>query len=327
MLFLSRRQPPAPPPPELISWPLPILTALVIVITTVYFRPIVKALLGRDGRVALTRQTAYACMPCYTSFLLLCHFALSAAGYPRSSPLPEPNSSSVMLQLVLISPVIGFGLLLVSEVFSWLFISVLGPATEYAYFRHPIMGVHATTLTFYVLTYTHGAVTLEDRFGRPLYPVRYVHWFVSVSSLGHSVYLLLEQMSGPKPRGLDATLVHFLTAAPLCFATGFLASYTAAFWPAMAWCAASFVAFWYMQQLMLRMIYMGETHPAIIKGGNAPQFTAIRVAILIVWHGFPVVWVVAAADRVTPVIEHALYVGCDLLAKYLILFVSLASIR
>jgi len=153
--------------------------------------------------------------------------------------------------------------------------------------------------------------------------VRYVHWFLSVSSLGQSVYMLLNTYMRA-PEWLPEAVVRYSLAVPVCFGTGFLASYTTALVPALAWLATSFSAFWYMLRVMLRMLRVGEAKGA--KTGNAPQFVAIRIAIVFVWHGFTIVWLLAAADWVTPLMEHALYISCDLCAKYLILFVCIASI-
>ena len=166
---------------------------------------------------------------------------------------------------------------------------------------------------------------MEDRFGRPFYPVRSVMWTVSVSSLGLAVNMLLEEMPGSPKAKLHDALVHYLIAVPACFVTGFLASWQRSFWPAMMWLALSFVAFWYMLGLMVWMLRVGETHPMIRRGGNAPQFRVLQVVILVVWHIFPAIWVFAAAGWITPLVEHACYVGNDLIAKYLILFVTIAS--
>ena len=76
-----------------------------------------------------------------------------------------------------------------------------------------------------------------------------------------------------------------------------------------------------------RRRHIGQTHPVVRHGGNAPQFMVIRCTVAVVWHGFPAVWLLAAADAISPLAEYALYVVCDLMAKYLILFVSIASIE
>jgi len=297
-----------------------LICTLLVIISAWY----IKHLLQRPYPT-LNKNNAYLCFPCYTGLLLLFHLGLWGIGYELESPLPADLAyDNPLLFLFLLSPVIGFGLLLISEFLSWLFTSVLGPARCYAHFRHPIMAVHGSTLLFYILAYAHGAVALQDRFGRPLYPVRYVHWFLSVSSLGQSVYMLLNTYAGA-PAWLPSALVRYLLAVPVCFGAGFLASYTTAFAPAMAWLALSFAAFWYMLWVMLRMLRLGEAKG--VATGNAPQFVAIRIAIGLVWHGFTIVWLLAAADWVTPLTEHGLYIVCDLCAKYLILFVSIASIN
>lgn len=243
---------------------------------------------------------------------------------PIPAGLAQENPS---LAAFLIAPLIGFSLLAVSEFLSWFFVSVLGPATKFAHLRQPVLAVHATTALFYIICYTSGTTVLEDRFGRPVYPLRSVMWTVSVSSLGLAVNMLLGEMPGSPKVELHDALVHYLIAVPVCFLTGFLASWQRSFWPAMVWLALSFLAFWYMLALMVWMLRVGETRPMVKRGGNAPQFKALQVVIIIVWHVFPTIWLVAAANWITPLMEHACYVGTDLVAKYLILFVSIASME
>jgi len=318
-----------PPPPEFEKPPFQsglLLGTVLFLLALQYLGAILRSLRQPGSSVALlNKDNSYLCMPCYTGVLLLFHLALIGAGYELQSPLPAGlPATNPLLFLYMVSPVVGFGLLLFSEFLSWLFTSVLGPARRYAYFRHPIMAVHASTLLFYVLSYSQGAVALQDRFGRPLYPVRYVHWFLSVSSLGQSVYMLLVNLPN-SPHWLSDVLMRYMLAVPMCFVSGFVASYSDALLLSMACLAISFAAFWYMLTLMLRMLRVGEL--ASVATGNAPQFVAIRITITIVWHGFTVVWLLAAADYITPLTEHALYIACDFMAKYLILFVSIASIN
>ena len=46
----------------------------------------------------------------------------------------------------------------------------------------------------------------------------------------------------------------------------------------------------------------------------------------VVWHIFPIVWVVAAAQLISPEEEHAAYVLGDLSAKYMLLFVYITRV-
>jgi len=226
----------------------------------------------------------------------------------------------------MLAPVIGFGLLFISEVVTFVFISILGPGTRYEHFRHPVMAVHATAVLFYLILYVPGSLALEDRFGRPLYPLRYFFWFVSVSSLGQSVFMLVEALPGHQTREkeLDNMLARYLVAVPVCFGTGFLSSWIMAPVPALFWLSLSFGGFWYMLHHILMMLGVAETHPMVVKDGNALQFRVIRYTLIIVWHGFPIIWMLAAADYISVITEHAFYVANDLVAKYLILFVCLA---
>ena len=293
-----------------------------------YVVRLVQPLLDKRGKHCrgLTRRSSFYCLPAFTTLLVLFDVSLDLVG-PRSSPIPEylPKENPTHAAF-LIAPLIGFSLLAISEFLSWFFVSVIGPASKFAHLRQPVLAVHATTALFYIICYTRGTTVMEDRFGRPLYPLRSVMWSVSVSSLGLSVHMLLESMPAPRKPKLHDALVHYLIAVPVCFVTGFMSSWQRAFWPAMAWLALSFAAMWYMIGLILWMLRVGETHPMVKRGGNAMQFRVLQVVIFIVWHVFSIIWLVAAADWISPLTEHTCYVANDLFAKYLILFVSIASI-
>ena len=248
MRWFRKQVSPPPPPPEPSALPGQLANGLLVVIAIFYLSVLVMALQDRT-RVRMTKRSAKLCVPGYCSLLLLVHTALGAwSGATSCSPLePDMLATSPVLAVYFIAPVIGFGLLFISEAVTFVFISILGPGTKYEHFRHPVMAVHATAFLFYVLMYTSpGGVALEDRFGRPLYPLRYVMWFVSVSSLGQSVFMLAEALPGYQTREskLHKRLVHYLLAVPGCFGTGFLSSWIRAPVPALMWLMLSFAAFW-----------------------------------------------------------------------------------
>jgi len=320
----------APPQPQP-NYLGPVLVVALISVTVLYLQIVSKPLWAPSRKISLSSRSTPYCLPCYTGLLLLSHYALANSGLPCGSPLPDDLAiTAPYLAIYMIAPLVGFGLLFVSEVLSWVFVSWLGPGSRYQHFRQPIMAVHACTFLHYFLSYVgQGAVQITDRFGRPLYPVRYVMWFVSVSSLGHSVFMLLDAMpqESAQTERLHALLVRYLLAVPVCFGCGFMASWLTGTAAALANLALSFLAFWYLLADMLRMLRIGQAHPLIVSGGNQNQFAAIRVLIVVVWHGFTVIWLLAAADLITPLAEHGLYVLNDLMAKYMILFVSIASVK
>ena len=252
---LRRLHPPPPPPPPPPTQPhLLALTCCVILAcaSAKYLWTIIQPLRfpGSSRLIALSRRNAFLCVPCYPGFLLLFHHALTLTEGAQTSPIPEGIAQTrPLLAIYLVTPLAGFGLLFISEFLSWIFTCCLGPVTKYAYFRHPVMAVHASAGVFYFLSYLCGSVTLEDRFGRPLYPLRYVMWFVSVSSLGQSVYMLLDAMPGNteyQMRVLHTRLARYLLAVPVCFGAGFFASWERNLNGSMLWLALSFAGFWYM---------------------------------------------------------------------------------
>lgn len=83
-------------------------------------------------------------------------------------------------------PTTAFALLLTSEVISYMFCAV-GPTRHFAYLRVPAMVVHAAALLYYIWVPFAGVCTYTDAFGRPLHPMRYVMWTVSVTLMTTSV--------------------------------------------------------------------------------------------------------------------------------------------
>ena len=127
------------------------------------------------------------------------------------APLTQ-HSTNLASSLAIALPVSAFGLLLFSEAASWLF-SMLAPTRTYASLRHPVLCVHTMTLLYYLVEPSTAECIMcaasrgclapvsnqrqhpngvrarcfrlrrEDAFGRPLYPLRYVMWTVSVSCM------------------------------------------------------------------------------------------------------------------------------------------------
>ena len=70
--------------------------------------------------------------------------------------------------------------------------SLAAPEVVFAYLRHPVMAVHAASLSYYVREFAVAQPAMTDAFGRQVYPLRYVLWCGSVSSMLISVYYVVE---------------------------------------------------------------------------------------------------------------------------------------
>jgi hypothetical protein len=100
-------------------------------------------------------------------------------------------------------PVTAFSLLTIAELTVFLF-NAIGPTAVYAYLRVPAMSVHGTTLLYYLWENSMEAGTglREDVFGRPLYPLRYVMWTLSVSKCAWQD--MSKNLARAPPAGLPA---------------------------------------------------------------------------------------------------------------------------
>jgi bacteriorhodopsin len=311
------------PPP-----PFPLLLILVYAVWLSYLVLAKRRILMREPH---RLDQLWKCWPMTLFAYLTSQYDLQpmAMGGPR-------DLSDSYRSLVFAMPIAGFGLLLVSELFTWLFAS-LGPARAFANLRHPVMSVHLITFLYYVFEPGTESCIMWDAFGRPLHPLRYVMWTISVSAMCLSLFLIVENIlqQSKESRSLSREQLRdkLINALLYCYGTfvlGFLGSRLAASGTLMPnyglFCAST--AFFYMMLYELTsMLSHVIRSPRIVQAGTAPQFHAIRAAVVITWHIFPVVWLLGAFNVITVFQEHAGYVICDMCAKYLLLFVYISHVN
>ena len=343
---LPWQSPPAPPPAA------PTL-ALPPVTLSIYAVILATLLLAKFGHIVQNPNrldSLWLVWPIGTVIFSVAHRELST-GYANWKELENPAHS-----LVYALPIAGFALLLISEMVTWLF-SCLGPRRAFAPLRHPVMCVHMISLTYYWCEPTVQDLPL-DAFGRPLHPLRYIMWTISVSSMCFSLYLVTTNVLQPKEQRtaqeLRSMLIDSLIGCYLTFVLGFLGSFvkvrdmparltpppcarvfcgrdlTACDWLAqidgnvtpnvLLFCLSSLGFYLMLLRLtsMLRKVYRDER---VIRRGMAAQFQAISFAVTFVWHIFPVIWLLGAFNLISIFEEHIGYILCDLCAKYLLLFV------
>ena len=206
------------PPP-----PFPLLLILVYAVWLSYLVLAKRRILMREPH---RLDQLWKCWPMTLFAYLTSQYDLQpmAMGGPR-------DLSDSYRSLVFAMPIAGFGLLLLSEAVAWLFAS-LGPKRAFANLRHPVMAVHMVTFLYYsfepgtescVMYASRHAnypgfpcrhhfdgrrvpcpsvdnpaarprVTRWDAFGRPLHPLRYVMWTISVSAMCLSLFLIVENI-------------------------------------------------------------------------------------------------------------------------------------
>jgi len=270
--------------------------------------------------------------------VMACAFLLvesrSNSGEHASAALGVMGPTEIAYLAAWVIPIAGFGLLLLSEVALYLF-ALAAPEVIFAYLRHPVMAVHASTLMYYIYELTSTTRSL-DAFGRPIYPLRYLLWACSVSAMLISVYYVVEttlrQLRDPHQRlaALHGDISSGLLYVDGTFTCGFLAGlrgpwgrqFNALFFVASCY---FFYAMHACLDRMLAAIQEAATHHHA--RGIAFQFKITRVACLVIWHVFPVVWALAACDSISTEAEHVGYIVGDLLAKFLLLFVYVASVN
>merc|ERR1719199_1135643 len=75
-----------------------------------------------------------------------------------------------------------------------------------------------------------------------------------------------------------------------------------------------------------RMLFSTQEWAKALMPALSWQFALTRNAVFLVWHLFPIVWGLAAADAISVEVEHMGYVASDMAAKFLLLFVYVASL-
>ena len=64
------------------------------------------------------------------------------------------------------------------------------PTTRrFCYVRHPAMCTHLVALLYYISEPPPEACVHSDIFGRPIYPLRYMMWTISVSSMVIAIFV------------------------------------------------------------------------------------------------------------------------------------------
>ena len=178
-----RRHPPLNPPP-----PYPVLVVVIYAAALIF---LVLARYGLVFRRPDRLDRLWMCWPVCMAVYFLSSYSLNTEGVSKMGAgrdLSDPMSS-----LIFSLPIAGFGLLLVSEMITWLF-AALAKQRTFASLRHPVMSVHLTTWMYYISEPGLESCTMSDAFGRPLHPMRYVMWTISVAAMCYALYLVVESV-------------------------------------------------------------------------------------------------------------------------------------
>jgi len=319
-----RRPPPPVPPPDDAH---PVFIAVAAVWAAVYLMLLIR--LAR-GQIIVRPVFAYYAWPWTLGVFIF----LKAFGYQLFPDIlravtKNANNDDLMVQiLIFLMPVTGFALLLFGELSS-LFFSLSGPRAPFSFLRQPMMAIHAISFYFYLIEPSRELRAVTDIFGRPLYPLRYVMWNTSVSCMVLSIFYVvqgtLRQFNTPEAThvSLHAELSHALIGSFITFTAGGLGSArlpmggeSVKLLNALL-LLLSFSGFYVMLSNVTCMLGRAQRIvPTLIRH----QFQVLRTLIVLIWHSFPVVWLLAAAGAISIEQEHVGYVCSDLLAKHLLLF-------
>ena len=198
MRLLLRVERPAPAPPAPTA-PFPVVVVSIYVVWLVY---LILAKFKRTMLAPVVLDNLWMCWPVALTIFLSAQYELT----PLSADSTVRDLSDPIKAVAFALPIAGFGQLLLSEMAVWL-VGYLGPRRRFAALRHPVMSVHAITLLFYVFEPGQEAIIMFDAFGRPLHPLRYVLWTISVSSMCFAMFLVVDAYGGEgRTRGMPRLL-------------------------------------------------------------------------------------------------------------------------
>uniref|UniRef100_A0A7S3B639 Uncharacterized protein n=1 Tax=Haptolina ericina TaxID=156174 RepID=A0A7S3B639_9EUKA len=313
---------PSPPP-----WVEPSYWAFNLTFSVLFLIYMAVLYLGLQRRWVLSKYTVSAVVPIALGNILMGTALMPTCETPTVPALEYP--------FMTLLAVVSFALLCASEVATYLF-NLIGPPAAFTFLRLPVLAVHLSTLLFYVFSAYDPACLGRDTFGRPLHPLRYVMWTTSVSCSVISVFFVAEDLTRKSRHQTrwNSTALHrecilAIMAVVLMFVTGYLATlrFATGLWANVVNYGASTVFMYLALGKLTHMLHLCATNPLVVQQqGGGIQFRLITYAIVVTWHAFPAVWVLGASNIVTPEIEHCGYVICDLLAKYVLLYVYSATV-
>jgi len=336
-----QRSPEPPPPLPNLEWWFggPGYTLGAFILWSIYTRGCIALERGHLGRLQPHHaKYTFWCFPLAVLVHAVSYFSESH-GVAEVDFLSSLSGKTLDRSLLLylgcrVMPIAAFGMMLVSEISVLIFARGF-PRMTFAYMRYPVMSVHATSLFYYLVELFLTTHTMIDAFGRPIYPLRYVMWTCSVSCMMISVYYVVECQHRHMRADLATLrrLHHDLAVGLLCvngtFTAGFLAGRP---WGDRRHINAicfmtSTACFYSMLGCIDRMLVSTQERAEERMPGVAWQFAVTRNAVFLVWHLFPIVWALAAADAISVEVEHMGYVASDMAAKFLLLFVYIASVN
>jgi len=328
--MFGRRRAPPPPPLPAPAQPYPIL------VLGMFAGWLLFLVLAKQQR-ALPRphqlKRLWMCWPMTLgAFLTAQHDVLGHFNLRGGHDLNDPVQA-----LVYLVPIVGFALLFTSEMVTWIFALLANPPPAFAALRHPVMSVHAMSLLYYIFEPITETCVRFDAFGRPLHPLRYVMWTISVSTMCLALYVVVEHLlrNSKFQRSLSEVELRdmFIDALIGCYFTftlGYLGSHLimsesrvlnyGCFFAASA-------AFYLMLARLTSMLTHVSRERRIVQTGFAVQFKVVRAAVVVAWNIFPCVWLLGATNTISVFHEHIGYVIGDVCAKYLLLFVYVQSIN
>ena len=255
--------------------------------------------------------------------MLLMHAAVHGMCEDSGIDLVEsvPLVDNKLVMVIQIAPRVVFPLT-VGEGCLLLYLSAKGPnGTRVSWFMHLVIASTVATTLFFLLEATSGRCTLTSTFERPLEPLHYLMWMVTMvidSVTLHMLMAVQRRARGEEKLLCERKLAEVILCTQAIFFTAFygnlLRPVSALNLLLMGTAFASFFIVLYRNYEVVKVATMDVY---AIGERLALRFLFIRRALSIKWSYYTIVWMLAASHTISIQTEGLLLTGLDLLKAVL----------
>jgi len=228
-----------------------------------------------------------------------------------------PVMDNKLIMVMQIAPVVVFPLT-VGEGCLLLYLAVKGPnGAQVSWFMHLVIASTLAAMLYYLLEASSGRCILVSTFDRPLEPLHYLMWMVTMVIDSVTLHMLMAIQR--RARGEDKLLCERnLAEVLLCTQTLFFSAfYGNLLRPVSALnvslMGAAFLSFFLVLYRNYEVVKAATADRFAVGEALALRFVFIRRALSIKWSYYSVVWMLAASNLISVQTEGLLLTALDLL--------------
>ena len=242
---------------------------------------------------------------------------MGCARTAASTSLKVPLVDNKLVMVIQIAPRVVFPLT-VGEGCLLLYLSAKGPnGTRVSWFMHLVIASTVATTLFFLLEATSGRCTLTSTFERPLEPLHYLMWMVTMAIDSVTLHMLMavqRRVRGDEKLLCERNLAEVLLCTQTLF---FAAFYGNLLRPVSALnhvlMCTSFSSFGLVLYRNYEVVKVATMDRFAVSEPLALRFLFLRRALLTKWCYYTIVWVLSVSHTISIQTEGLLLTGLDLL--------------